>query len=485
MTAMNNLFAIFASVRWQDILDITINSYILFRLYVLFRGTNVFRVLVGIAFLWFFQRIAVSLGFIVSSWVFQGITAAGAIIIIVVFRNEIRSVLQAKNLKAILWGFPQRGAQTPVEIIVESVYELARQHSGALLVFPGKEDFEDVVHSGIPWHGLVSKEMILSIFWHDNPVHDGAAIIEGNQITQVGVILPLSQRDDLPSYYGTRHRAAAGLAEATDALVILSSEETGRVVAAKGSFVGTLDRKEELARLLHEHLGTTAQELGFLRREKLEIGTAALASVLLIGVVWFSFSRGLDTLITLDIPVEYMNRDPGVEILDTSVDAVRVQLSGSGPLIKSLRPDHVNLRLDLSEATVGANRFTIAPENISLPPGVIFKRVEPPVVEVTLDVPIEKVLPVQVDWVGRLPEDVRLVEAGLEPETIHVTGGKRVLENMATAYTEKVPVDSISKSGEMTIGLAFESPSLRIAHDSTDRIKVKYIIKAREQSPQR
>jgi len=82
------------SIRWQDVIDIALNSYILFRLYVLFRGTNVFRVLVGIALLWFFQRMAVSLGFIVSSWAIQGITAFAALIIIVVFRNEIRSRLE-------------------------------------------------------------------------------------------------------------------------------------------------------------------------------------------------------------------------------------------------------------------------------------------------------------------------------------------------------------------------------------------------------
>ncbi len=94
---MNELLPFFSNIRWQDIVDITLNSYIVFRLYILFRGTNVFRVLIGIALLWFFQRIAVSLGLIVTSWAIQGITAVAALIIIVVFRNEIRSVLQAST----------------------------------------------------------------------------------------------------------------------------------------------------------------------------------------------------------------------------------------------------------------------------------------------------------------------------------------------------------------------------------------------------
>ena len=91
-----------ATIRWQDVVDILLNSYILFRLYVLFRGTNVIRVIVGIAFLWIFQRVAVGMGLIVTSWAMQGIITVGALIIIIVFRNEISSVLQTKSLKTVL-----------------------------------------------------------------------------------------------------------------------------------------------------------------------------------------------------------------------------------------------------------------------------------------------------------------------------------------------------------------------------------------------
>lgn len=467
------------SIRWQDVIDIALNSYILFRLYVLFRGTNVFRVLVGIALLWFFQRISVSLGLIVSSWAIQGITAFAALIIIVVFRNEIRSVLQARNLKAILWGLPQKALHTPIEIIVESVYDLAERHSGALIVFPGKEDLSEVVQGGIPWRGLVSKEMILNIFWRDNPVHDGAAIIQGNQISEVGVILPLSYRKDLPSHYGTRHRAAAGLAETTDALVVLVSEEKGRVVVAKGSEMDHVRQKSELARRLQEHVGGTTEEWGYLRKEKFEISLAALISILFIIGVWLSFSRGLETLTTLEIPVEYMNRDPGIAIIDTSVNTVKLHLGGSGSLIKSIRPEQVQVKLDLKRAVAGANTFTVEPENITLPPGVFLRRVEPPAVEVTLDVPIKKELPVQVDWVGKLPEHLVLKETNLDPARIWVIGGRQTLKSVATIYTEKVPLDNIRKTGTITVNLVLEPASIMIAPGSKDRVTVVYVTEER------
>ena len=100
------------TIRWQDIVDILLMSYILFRLYVLFKGTNVFRVLMSFAVLWFFQKIAYPMGLIVTSWAVQAFTAVAPIIIIVIFRNEIRSVLQAKNFKALFWDTPRYELET-------------------------------------------------------------------------------------------------------------------------------------------------------------------------------------------------------------------------------------------------------------------------------------------------------------------------------------------------------------------------------------
>lgn len=474
---MDKLFLFFSSLRWQDVVDIALNSYILFRLYAVFRGTIVFRVLVGIAFVWFFQRIAVSLGLILASWVLQGITAAAAFIIIVIFRNEIRAVLQAKTLRTILWGVPHRPVKTPIQIIAEALHELAQRHVGALIVFPGKDHLEEVAQSGKPWHGLVSKEMIMSIFWHDNPVHDGAAIIRGDRVTHVGVILPLSYRDDLPSHYATRHRAAAGLAETTDALVVLVSEETGDVAVAKGSEIRVIDQKEELVQTLREHLGTTERQWGYLRREKLELVVAALVSVALITAAWFSFTRGLESLVTLEIPIEYMNRDPEMEIVETSVNTVRLDLSGSGALIRSLRPEQVRVTLDLGGAVVGRNTFAISPEDIAVPPGIIFREVKPPAVEVALDMLVKKELAVQLDWVGKLPEHLVLTKVTVTPDTITVVGGKQILENISTVYTERIRLDQIEKSGTITAKLVLYTASLKVATGSKDTVTAEYVVK--------
>ncbi|MGD2127595.1 MAG: diadenylate cyclase [Desulfobacteraceae bacterium] len=477
---MDKLFLFLSSIRWQDVFDIALSGYLLFRLYVLFRGTNVFRILIGIALLWFFQRISVSLGLIVTSWAIQGITAVAALIIIVVFRNEIRSVLQARNLKSIFWGFPRSAARTPIEIIVESVFELARKGVGALIVLPGNEDLTEAAHSGIPWQGVVSREMILSIFWHDNPVHDGAAIVQGDQVTEVGVVLPLSHREDLPSDYGTRHRAAAGLAESTDALVIIVSEERKRVSVAKGTNIQVVRGREKLSEILEEHVGISSKQWGRIRKEKLELGIAALVSFIFISGVWFSFAKGRHTRITLDIPIEYTNRNSEMEILSTSTNAVTLELSGSGTLLRSLRPEQVKVMLDLSKGVVGNNTLNITPDNVSLPPGVFLKDIKTETVRVALDIPIKKELPVQVDWAGKLPENINIAEATLDPERVQVVGSKRILDKISTIYTEKVTLENIKESGTITVRLALNPASLRVASGSKDKIIVRYVVKDKD-----
>jgi diadenylate cyclase len=472
---MDHLYRFFQTVRWQDFLDIALNSYILFRLYVLFRGTSAFRVLVGIAIFWISNKLALSLGLVVTSWVIQGITLVAAVIIVVVFRNEIRSVLQAKNLKSILWGFPRSEEGSPVEAVAEALFDLARNRTGALLILPGKEDLSEAVHSGIPWRGLLSKEMIMTIFWRDNPVHDGAAIVRGQQIEEVGVILPLSHRDDLPSFYGTRHRAALGLAERCDALILLVSEERGTVSAARNSQIHEVKTREELMGIMEKHTGATIS-WGRTRRDKLEFGLAALLSVFLITAVWSTFTRGVDTVMSMDIPVEYMNRPAEMEILDTSVNTVRLEISGSGALLRRIQPEQASVKLDLSKGVPGANAFTVTSESVSLPPGVLLKDVKPRVLKVTLDTILKKELPVQVDWAGKLPESYVLAQVKIDPPRVLSSGASSVLSGISTLYTEKVSVDQISRSGTLTVKVVPASPSLKL---SQDKVTVEYIVRER------
>ena len=477
---METLKLFLSGLRWQDIVDILLNSYILFRLYVLFRGTNVIRMVIAIAMLWMFERLAVNMGLIVTSWAMQGIIAAAALIIIIVFRNEIASVLQTRNLKSFFWGIPRREIHTPLDIIVESVGELAYRKLGALIVLPLNKDIEAVVQKGIAFDGKLSREMLVSIFWHGAPVHDGAVIVQADRVAEAAAILPLSKRNDLPSYFGTRHRAAAGLAEQTDAMVIVVSEERGQVTAFKHDSVIHIHDDEELSLLLREHAGQTV-DTGGLKKQTLELGLAALVCLVSITTIWFSFARGLESLINLEVPVEFMNRDPQMEIFDVSASSVKLQLSGSGALLKALHANQVKVKLDLANATPGSNHLTISGDAISLPPGIQLKQLDPQVLVVNVDTPAEKALPIQADWVGKLHPDLILEAARMVPGTVTIVGASLMLKTIETVYTERIALDDITTSGEISVGLVLQPASLKLKDSSRNRVNVLFQVSPRVQ----
>jgi uncharacterized protein (TIGR00159 family) len=471
VTALDPLAGI---IKWQDVLDILLNSYILFRLYVLFRGTQAIRVVAGLAFLWLFQRVAAQMGLVVTSWAMQGIIAAAALIIIIVFRNEIRSVLQAQNLRAIMWGFPRKSMRTPVDILTESVMELSRRRTGALIILPGKDELQDLVQGGVEWQGLVSKEMLLSIFWRGNPVHDGAVVVEGRRVTRVGAILPLSQRQDLPQRFGTRHRAAVGLSQYSDAMVIVVSEETGNIVLASGGEVVDVHDRQVLRYNIRRHLGMDAESEKGRKRETAELSAAALICLMCVTGIWFSFTRGMETLTAMEVPVEFTNREMGLDIFNTSASMVHLYLSGSGALIKNLQPEQVKVSIDLRRAELGANVFHLDSGNVTLPPGIRLNRIEPAILTVTLDRLAEKTIPIQVHWVGRPPEGMLLHSASLHPSKVVLAGPSRELEKVDTVYTAPVDIGKLNTFGHLRTKLILEPTSLQVAEGGSDRVTVTY-----------
>jgi diadenylate cyclase len=478
---LQELMTFISSIRWQDIVDIAFNSYILFRLYALFRGTDAFRVLISIAFLWVVQRMAVSMGLILTSWMMEGIIAVAALIVIVVFRNEIRSVFRARNIWAILWGLPQKQAKTPIDIIAESVYGLAQQRIGALIVLPGREDIGEVVQKGVSWDGKISPEMIKSIFWPNNPVHDGAAVIRGNRVEEVSAILPLSHRRDLPSVYGTRHRAAAGLSEMTDALVIVVSEERGTVTVTRGLDVHNIHSERDLELLLKRHLGIREDQASHLKKRRIELVAAAVVSLLIVSVVWFSISRGFDAIKTYEIPIEYANRNPKLELLNTSDTSVRLYLRGSRALLRSIRPEQIRVRMDLSKAVPGTNTFAITHDHLSIPPGLSLKEVRPMVVDVTLDELTQKVFPVQADWVGKLPPALILVRSAITPSEVELLGPKTILGGVSTIYTTTISLNDITRTGKTEAKIVIPSAFLTLKPGSKDKVVVEYEVKERNE----
>ncbi|MFH2059501.1 MAG: diadenylate cyclase [Pseudomonadota bacterium] len=467
---MESVFYLFSGFRWQDALDILLNTYILFRLYILFRGTNVFRGLLAICILWGGGQAALTLGLIVTNWAMQGLIAVAALIVIIVFRNEISGVLQTKNLKSFLWGIPKYQVQTPLNIIAKSVNELARKKIGAMIVLPLKQGLDSVTQGGILLDSKLSLEMLVSVFWPGSPLHDGAAIIQGDQIIRAGAILPLSKKEDLPSFFGTRHRAASGLAELTDAMVIVVSEERGAITVFKENNTVNIQNIIELEKLLQRHAGDDSTKNRFMN-QTLELVAAGLISLVCITGIWANFSKGMETLAEYEVPVEFINPDKKMEIISSSASNVKLLISGAKPLIKSIKSEQINIKLNLSQSVVGNNKLVITRENILLPPGIRLKKIDPLELNIILDTLIEKELPIQPHWVGKLAEDLVMTNVTPIPETIRITGGGIALKDISTIFTEKILLDNLTESKTITVGLVLNPPSIQLGGDLKVQIK--------------
>ncbi len=476
MEVIPKVLQVLKSLRIKDIVDIGIVSFVLFRFYMVFQGTNIWRILVGLSVLWLLQYLAASAGIILTSWALQGITAAAAIIIIVVFRNEIRSALLVTNISSFFWGSPRyKKKATSPDIITDTVYYLARNGIGALIVFPGNEDISELLSGGIDWDGKLSQEMIVSIFQTSSPVHDGAIIIEGSKIKKVATILPLTQRQDIPTFYGTRHRAALGLVEQSDALVVVVSEERGEVSVAKNGNIKWINRPQDFKKVLMDHLGLSAPS----RRPWRKIFTQILIFSVFLSItvgVWYGFTRSRDTLIAISVPVEYINRPQKYEILDTSTNEVKLEITGPSRLVRGLRPEQVVVRVDLSTAAEGTNTFPITKESISIPPGLTLVKVRPGSVTVILDIVITKDVPIQAQWVGKLPPGKRLVSALIMPPSVKIVGGKAVLKKIQTIYTSPIRLNDLVKSGTVTAKLVLVPASIDLAPGEKDVVDISYII---------
>lgn len=470
---MDSIFYLFSGFRWQDGFDILLNTYILFRLYVLFRGTNVFRGLLAIAVLWGISQVALSLGLIVTNWAMQGVIAVAALIVIVVFRNEISGVLKTKNLKSFFWGIPKYQFHTPLHIIVQSVKELAKKKIGALIVLPLEQDLESVVQGGISLDCKLSQEMLASVFWPDSPMHDGAAIIQRDKITRAGVILPLSKKEDLPSFFGTRHRAASGLAELTDALVIVISEERGEVSVFKKDRVTVIHNMDDLETMLQDHVGDDSTQKRF-KNQTLELTAVGLISFICITGIWTSFSKGMEILAEQYVPIEFITPDQKMEIISSSASKVKLLISGASPLIKTIKPEQLNVKLNLSQSVVGSNKLIISQKNVQLPPGIRLREIVPSQLEVKLDTLIEKELPVQPHWVGKLPKGLIMKDAIPIPETITVTGGGLALKNVSTIFTEAILLDNLTQSETIATALVLDPPSIKLSGE--DEVRIQCVI---------
>ncbi|MEM7738281.1 MAG: diadenylate cyclase CdaA [Deinococcota bacterium] len=219
-----------SSLRLFDLLDILIISALFYQLYMLLNGSrawNVFRGLAALAGVWF---MASQLDLSATAWIFDRAAPVGFIALVVIFQPELRAVLERVGQGRV----NRAGSQDPLQEVMSAVRDLAAKHTGALIAIERQTPLDDYGSVGTPLGSTVSAALLQTIFDSKGPLHDGGVIIKGDVVTYAGAIFPLTNADEGWSIkHGTRHRAAVGLSEVSDALVLIVSEERGTVSVAQ------------------------------------------------------------------------------------------------------------------------------------------------------------------------------------------------------------------------------------------------------------
>ena len=228
---------ILSTVTLLDLVDIVIVAFVLYKLYFAIKDTRAVSLLKGLVVLMFATLVSKWLGLNVINWVLQKTMTVVMVALPVVFQPELRRALEQLGRGKF---FSKNGlmneeeAQKLLEEITRAVTTLSKNKIGALLVFEREIGLNDYIETGMQIDGLVSSEFLANIFIPNTPMHDGAVVIRGNRVMAAGCLLPLTEDRTLNKELGTRHRAAIGISEQTDCMVVVVSEETGTVSYAQG-----------------------------------------------------------------------------------------------------------------------------------------------------------------------------------------------------------------------------------------------------------
>jgi diadenylate cyclase len=236
------MLSILESLRWQDVFDILIVSYVIYRLILIIRGTRAVQMLTGIAILIIVYFGARELEFLTLYWLLGTFLSSIFLIIIIVFQRDIRRALTQVGQQT---PFARTHEETELDLdeIIDGTYYLASRKIGALIIIERETGLKDYIESGHPVDAKVSKEILISFFLPNSPLHDGGVVIKRGRIMSAGCMLPLSKNPYIQKRLGTRHRAAIGLSEETDAVIIVVSEETQQVsLVQHGAITTDLDR---------------------------------------------------------------------------------------------------------------------------------------------------------------------------------------------------------------------------------------------------
>jgi diadenylate cyclase len=391
------MFTPFFNIGVADVIDILVVTVLLYTATAWLRQTRAAFVIRGIFILAAVYIVARYLDLQLTAWLFQGFFAIFLIIIVVIFQEELRQIFE----RIAVWSLATKPARPlrsdAVDILVGTLADLAKEKIGALVVVEGRDPIDRHIMGGIELGGKISEPLLKSIFDPHSPGHDGAAIIENDRISRFAAHLPLSNNFQQLMNVGTRHSAALGLTELSDALCIAVSEERGTISFARNGRLRQVDNIQELGLLLRRFLQEkypSSERRTFSLALVRENWVVKLVTFSLAVGLWYVLIPGSSTVeVTYQLPVQVQNVPTDYHVEEVMPSQVSATFTGPRRAFYFFDPGKLKVTVDLSSTDTGRKVLRLTEQNVQHPQDLKLQQLDPQ----TLRVSVRKVSREQTD----------------------------------------------------------------------------------------
>ncbi len=366
-----------------DLVDIGVVAVLAWVGLRLVRRTRARPALLGLATLGAIYLAARQLGLGLTAAIFQAFFAVLVLVLVVVFQDDLRRIFEQVGA----WVSRRRGEEPSGgfgDVLVRTVEQLAATRTGALIVVTGREPIDRHVEGGVELDGRISEPLLLSLFDSSSPGHDGAVVLANDRVARFAVHLPLSTDRGQLADVGTRHTAALGLSERTDALCIVVSEERGTISIASGGNLRVVERPRALAIELRRHQRPSSGQAKTNGWRQPRFRDALLAVGIAVGLWVVQVPGSVVTEVEVEAPVLVQKLPRELRLGGVEPDRVRVRLAGRRRDLVLARNGSVEVRVDALLARLGRRTFQITPALVVHPEGLEITSIRPDRVKISI-----------------------------------------------------------------------------------------------------
>ena len=384
------MIGILSQVRLSPLIDVIIVTVMLWVALTWLKNTRARLAIPGMAVLGVLYLMAQRLNLQLTTWIFQGFFAVFVLVIVVVFQEDLRRLLESITV----WSFRREApspSRTALDLIVRVCARFAQDRVGALLILPGRNPLERHLQGGTALDGRVSEELLQSIFDPRTPGHDGAILLCGDRVERFGIHLPLSTDWNTIGQGGTRHAAALGLAERSDALCIAVSEERGSISIARDGDLIELPQAEALHRELSNFLDyarphSTRKQVKALHQRIIAKWREGCVAATLASIIWLVSIPGMSlTEMERSVPVIVDNLPEGYALKSLEPEEITITFEGRRRDFLLASSNQFEIHIDALLVQLGRRTFQITPDLVTYPDNLRFVGANPSKVRLNIE----------------------------------------------------------------------------------------------------